>query len=87
MSSNSDDNDNENKLNELLKKIPNNKNNKRHKDIMHLKYYEIKTFNNNNDKTKKKNRNKNKNNLSTIMPPNNLKEIIFKERMNFFFKQ
>ena len=87
LSSNSDDNDNENKLNELLKKIPNNKNNKRHKDIMHLKYYEIKTFNNNNDKTKKKNRNKNKNNISTIMPPNNLKEIIFKERMNFLFKQ
>ena len=84
--SNNDEDDNEDKLKELLKKIPNNKRNKRNKDIMHLKYYEIKTFNNDNIKNKKKIRNKNKNNISSIMPPNNLKEIILKERMKFLFK-
>ena len=84
--SNNDEDDNEDKLKELLKKIPNNKRNKRNKDVMHLKYYEIKTFNNDNVKNKKKIRNKNKNNISSIMPPNNLKEIILKERMKFLFK-
>ena len=86
LNNNDDEIDNEDKLKELLKKIPNNKRNKRNKDIMHLKYYEIKTFNNDNAKNKKKIRNKNKNNISSIMPPNNLKEIILKERLKFLLK-
>ena len=87
-----DNNDNhkDNKLKELLKKIPNNKRNKRNernKDILGFQTFRktnFKTFNIIEKKFKK--RYKNINNKSSIMPPNNLKEIIFKKNIDFFFE-
>ena len=74
----------ENKLKELLKKIPKHNNNQRNKSVIEFKSYKEKTFNLN--ETKRTNRIKNnRNNLSNIMPPNNLKEIVLKKEMNFWF--
>ena len=74
----------ENKLRELLKKIPKHNNNQRNKSVIEFKPYKEKTFNLN--ETKRTNRIKNNhNNLSNIMPPNNLKEIVLKKEMNFWF--
>ena len=75
---------NENKLKELLKKIPKHNINQRNKSVIEFKHYKEKTFNMN--ETKRTNRTKNNcNNLSNIMPPNNLKEIILKKEINFLF--
>ena len=87
-----DNNDNhkDNKLKELLKKIPNNKRNKRNernKDILGFQTFRKTNFKTFNIIEKKfKERYKNINNKSSIMPPNNLKEIIFKKNIDFFFE-
>ena len=72
----------ENKLKELLKKIPKHKNNERNKSVI-----EFKTFKDKNFKAIKDTKNKkcNKFNLSDIMPPNNLKELVNKNEINFLF--
>ena len=72
---------NGNKLEELLRKIPKHKNIGRNKSIIQLEPYKQKTFSD--KRTKKENIFRNK--ISSVMPPNNLKEIDLKKEMNFLF--
>ena len=72
---------NGNKLEELLRKIPKHKNIGRNKSIIQLEPYKQKTFSDR--RTKKENIFRNK--ISSVMPPNNLKEIDLKKEMNFLF--
>ena len=70
---------NDEKLEELLKKIPKHENNGRNKSIIQFEPYQQNTFN-----TKRTNRkNIHKLNISSVMPPNNLKEIVLKKEINF----
>ena len=70
------------KLKELLKKIPKHKNNERNKSVIEFKTFKDKNFKVIKDK---KNKKSNKFNLSDIMPPNNLKELVNKNEINFLF--
>ena len=71
----------DNKLKELLKKIPYHKRNKRNKDILGFHTFREQTFNTIEKKYIKRNK---KGKKISIMPPNNLKEIIFKKHIDFF---
>ena len=71
----------EQKLEELLKKIPQHNNTGRNKSVIQLEAYQQKTFN----MKRIKKENIHRHNISSVMPPNNLKEIILKKEMNFLF--
>ena len=71
----------EQKLEELLKKIPQHNNTGRNKSVIQLEAYQQKTFN----IKRIKKENIGRHNISSVMPPNNLKEIILKKEMNFLF--
>ena len=68
----------EKKLKDLLKKIPNNKNDRNNKYNIGFKYFKEKALS-----VKEKNKRNKNYNTSSIMPPNNLKEILFNRRINF----